>query len=496
MKEHFRIEIATLKHLLVQIDDFTLNSGKITFLFGESGIGKTLIAQTIFGLVLADQLRIAINGKTYHTYLHSAYLRNLQLNGFFVFQEPSTHLNPLMTIEDQLNEGSLSQNLNNRPILQSLWDNDFERSVLPLLHVYPKPFRPSGGEKQRFLLAMALKKMDLVKNQPQALFVFDEPTGSLDNHYRNLFLKQLFARYRQNPKTILFITHDYSIISEIENQHSDLQPYIDYRELRRVEGPRVKMFTFKPSDYLQWLQKQQPLKLKSGRQAPIVLRVKSPFGVFGKRFAFYRGKSKKAVDLVVKQGQITYLKAPSGLGKTTLAKIISGLQKSEMIQFELAGLSFNERTPRKIWQKKVWGKRVSMVFQHADEALNLKATVQEVFKGLPLQPPLTSDRLKAVLSEVFEHNLTPAFLDKPVAFLSGGQKQRLNLLRALLLHPALIILDEPLNGLDFNSIQRVLNIIEQKMSAGSGILLISHNEEIFDRLVPKEHIFNLKRRTP
>ncbi|RLD16841.1 hypothetical protein DRI50_00840, partial [candidate division KSB1 bacterium] len=50
----------------------------------------------------------------------------------------------------------------------------------------------------------------------------------------------------------------------------------------------------------------------------------------------------------------------------------------------------------------------------------------------------------------------------------------------------LIILDEPLNGLDFISIRKVLDIIRRKMAAGSGILLVSHNEEIFDRIVPKQ----------
>ena len=133
-----------------------------------------------------------------------------------------------------------------------------------------------------------------------------------------------------------------------------------------------------------------------------------------------------------------------------------------------------------------------MVFQHADEALDLNASVMQVFKGLPVQPALSEAKLIELLQEVFEQPVTNQFLNKKVAFLSGGQKQRLNLLRALLLKPDLIILDEPLNGLDFRTIQRVLKLIEEKMVGGSGILLISHNEEIFDRLVPEEQVYYLK----
>jgi ABC-type multidrug transport system ATPase subunit len=55
----------------------------------------------------------------------------------------------------------------------------------------------------------------------------------------------------------------------------------------------------------------------------------------------------------------------------------------------------------------------------------------------------------------------------------------------------LLILDEPLNGLGFESIQKVLDLLREKQSAGKGILLISHNEDIFDKLIPPEHVYYL-----
>ncbi|MCD6375642.1 MAG: ATP-binding cassette domain-containing protein, partial [Caldisericaceae bacterium] len=388
MTKVYKIRIATHKFPLVQIDQFVIKERRITFLFGESGIGKTLIAQTIFGLVTPGSLSIAINGQSYYRYLKSSKLKELQRSGFFVFQEPSTHLNPLMTVEEQLNEGSLVKQPDNRKLLESLWAAPFETQIKPLLKVYPKPYRPSGGEKQRFLLAMALKKMDLLGNQA-GLFIFDEPTGSLDNYFRNIFIDELFKRYRQHEQTILFITHDYSIISEIENHHHDLMPQIHLTELRRTNHFQVKLFPFKAKDYLKWLKKQKPVTYRKTQKKSVVLKVKSDFAVFGKRFSFTKGRSGKTTDLVVEQGKLTYLKAPSGLGKTTLAKIICGLQKSDNIRFELAGLTFTEKTPNKIWQKEVWGKKRSMVFQHADEALDLNASVMQVFKGLPVQPALS-----------------------------------------------------------------------------------------------------------
>jgi ABC-type dipeptide/oligopeptide/nickel transport system ATPase subunit len=133
----------------------------------------------------------------------------------------------------------------------------------------------------------------------------------------------------------------------------------------------------------------------------------------------------------------------------------------------LAGLTANEKSPENLWQKKIWGKKAGMVFQHADESLNMQATVLETFKGLPLKSKLNTEKLKKYLQDLFDPStLTDQFLHKKVAFLSGGQKQRLNLLRTLIQAPNLIILDEPLNGLDFNSVKRVLELLNQKRSQG------------------------------
>jgi len=150
-------------------------------------------------------------------------------------------LNPLLPLGDQLREGDL-EGAGETDLLKELWGGDEGRQISGLLQVYPKPHRPSGGEKQRMFLAMALKKLDVVLRSEdasaaeQALFVFDEPTGSLDNRARNTFLSLLFNRYRRRQCTMLVITHDYSVISEIGRSHPDLRDRVVLRELRRRNG--------------------------------------------------------------------------------------------------------------------------------------------------------------------------------------------------------------------------------------------------------------------
>lgn len=133
-----------------------------------------------------------------------------------------------------------------------------------------------------------------------------------------------------------------------------------------------------------------------------------------------------------------------------------------------------------------------MVFQHADEALNPRSTVAETFRGLPTRKRVTLKNIRQTLAELFEDEITEDFLNKEVRVLSGGQKQRLNLLRSLFLDTDIVILDEPLNGLDFESTTRVVSMLREKQQASKSILLISHNEEIFETLIPHQYTYYLR----
>jgi len=114
-----------------------------------------------------------------------------------------------------------------------------------------------------------------------------------------------------------------------------------------------------------------------------------------------------------------------------------------------------------------------------------------VFAGLPIWRKRPAPSLDRILSDLMSEATVLSFLDKKVKQLSGGQKQRLNLVRGMCLDTTLLILDEPLNGLDFESAGKVIQMVQRKQEQGKAILLISHNEDIFDRIVPKDDIYYL-----
>jgi peptide/nickel transport system ATP-binding protein len=499
VRERFRydVRIAAGPRELVSIRDFTIPAGRITFLFGESGIGKSLIARAIYGLLNPDELDVSVNGEEYRRYAAQPDTEALRAAGFFVFQEPSSHLNPLLPLGVQLREGSLAA-AEDSSALEALWEPGDRATPAALLPVYPKPYRPSGGEKQRMFLAMALMKMDLVAggrlpdaSPEHALFVFDEPTGSLDNRARDTFLHLLLDRYRRRPCTILMITHDYSMISEISARHADLLGRIEFRELRRP-GDTLELNVFEPRTYTGWLAGRAPQRPSVPSAGAPVLTADVPMEVFGRTLRVTRdAEGLQPVPLQLFGGTMAYLKAASGVGKTTLMKVLMGLLPAEHFRMHLGGLTVEEHTPRKVWREQIWGRRMTMVFQHADEALNPRSKVREIFDGLPGQPPGGTAGVGERLEEFFEGGIGASFLNRQVSALSGGQKQRLNLARGLALHTDVLLLDEPLNGLDFESIVRVIALLERKQAGGLAILMVSHNEEIIDTMVHSDHRYHL-----
>ncbi len=489
------VKINAGKENLVDMKEFSFPENGILFLLGESGIGKTLVSKAIFGLLENSDLDVIVRQKKGNGVSNSD-LRTLTHNGFFLFQEPSSHLNPLMTLEEQLNEGCLSDTDNNDKVLRRLWNKEAEgEGYEKLMKVFPKPYRPSGGEKQRFLGAMALKQIELFRvrrNNGSGLFVFDEPSGNLDNYYRDLMVDYILELYREKPFTIVFITHDYSLISRIRNNHALLADKVVFRELVKKNG--LVLQEFEQVEYLKWIEAQRTKKRTVNNRRKSVLSLESGVEIFEMKLGFERNIAKKNTSaLQLYKNTITYLKAPSGLGKTTIAKIIMGLQHSDKFNMSIDDFYFDETTGREYWKQNIWGKVAGLVFQHADEALNLNSSVYEVFSGLPLKETLEREKLKEFLHYNFDLNPTDSFLSKKVKYLSGGQKQRINLARTFLLDPDILILDEPVNGMDFNSIKSFVNLLEVKKKEGKAILLISHNEEIFDSIVHPRDIVTLKK---
>lgn len=169
-------------------------------------------------------------------------------------------------------------------------------------------------------------------------------------------------------------------------------------------------------------------------------------------FSYGRRSVVEHVDLEVYKGEIVTLVGPNGAGKSTLLKLVLGLLAPNQ------GTAFRRE-----------GLKVGYVPQRLQIDPILPLTARR-FLCLPERH--SEDRLKACLVEVGASNL----LERPLQDLSGGETQRLLLARALLRDPDLLILDEPLQGVDIGGQLSLFQLIERvRTSRGCGVILVSHD---------------------
>jgi len=181
------------------------------------------------------------------------------------------------------------------------------------------------------------------------------------------------------------------------------------------------------------------------------------------------------VSLTVRQGHTLGLVGESGSGKSTAARAILGLDPASGGAITLAGMplapDLARRAPEAI-------RRLQMVFQSSDEALNpyrtVGAALRRPFRRLGgLDHAHADARVAQLLRDV---QLTPAYASRRPAELSGGEKQRVAIARAFAAEPEVLVFDESVSGLDVSVQAAILNLIGQlQQERGSGYLFISHD---------------------
>ncbi len=456
--------------------------GEVLGLVGESGSGKSTLAYQMLGYQQPNARRISgsvvFEGADIAT-LPTDALQRLRGNRIsFVPQNPTTALNPAMTVGDQIAEVLRVHKGLGRDAIAArfalLMDQVGLAAIPGVAERYPH--RLSGGQQQRIAIAMALAC------EPE-MIVLDEPTTGLDVTVQQQIIALLKTLRASHGVSMVYVTHDLPLLSQIADRLG-----VMYRgELVEI-GEASQVFQQPHHPYSKALLAAvplfQPAPARAAPQkaagAPVLSAEKLTIAYGARRGVLGIGRNAgntvvHGVDLSIGRDETLALIGESGSGKSTIARAICGLvaPRGGSILYQGRGLAPTiEQRPSQERHE------IQYVFQNPDASLNPRMRVGEILarpldvffgeRGAKVLP-----KLEKAIADV---RLDPAYLDRFPHELSGGERQRVAIARALIAQPKLLLCDEVLSALDVSVQARVLELLrELRAETGVSMLFISHD---------------------
>ena len=467
------MNLLTMEHITksytdrVLLDDvgFSINENEKIGVIGINGMGKSTLLKVAAGIEPCDSGKISMGGQVKICYLPQTP----------VFQEGTTILKAAVEGNvDELNRWTIEADA--KAMLNRLGFTDYEERIGHM----------SGGQKKRVALVNALLT-------PADILVLDEPTNHLDNAMSE-WLEEYLISFRG---AILMVTHDRYFLDRVatrivEVDQGKIYSYPgNYSQFVRLKEERQSMALATErkrksilKTELEWL--SRGARARSTKQKAHIDRIKAMQEIrdiqeekrvamdsvasrMGNKTIELAGISKSYDDRkLIEDYSYIFLKndrigiiGPNGCGKSTLLRIINGIVKPDAGSLDI-------------------GQTIRMgYFSQENEYMNDSMRVIDYVKEVGEY--ITTSDGKITASQMLENFLFDGALQwSKIEKLSGGEKRRLYLLRILMGAPNVLILDEPTNDLDIQT----LTILEDYLDRFDGIIIVvSHDRYFLDRTV-------------
>ena len=466
----------------------TLMRGETLGIVGESGSGKSVSTMALMGLLPKNA---TVTGQAMLDGINLLEQNEEQMRSIrgrrisMIFQEPMTSLNPVQKCGEQVME-MMKAHANSELKIQ---DSELKQRVISLFTevLLPRPEKIfdsypheiSGGQKQRVMIAMALI------NNPD-IIIADEPTTALDVTVQKTILELLKSSQSKYGISIIFITHDLGVISQIADRI-----LVMYRGKTIEEGPASQILLHPAEPYTQGLLACRPpldsrpkrlptveeflngstgsdndystptaqpalQPLISVRNLDVTYTLKK--SLFGKPLQTLKGVDNISFDIF--EGETLGLVGESGCGKSTLGRAMLRLIENSAGSVSYRGTPLSELSAK---QMRSLRPKLQIIFQDPYSSLNPRITVGEAIAE-PLKVHRSSISSSSSSSSITKDlmqqvGLNPDWYNRYPHELSGGQRQRVCIARALILQPELVVCDESVSALDVSVQAQVLNLL-------------------------------------
>jgi peptide/nickel transport system ATP-binding protein len=464
--------------------NFELEAGKVLAIVGESGSGKSTTALGLMNL-LASNARmsgsILVKGvemldaspQTMHEY------RGKEVA--YIFQEPTSALNPVYTIGFQIVE-TLRNHFDMGPkeararAIELITMVDIPN---PEKSIDKYPHQLSGGQRQRAMIAQALAC-------DPGLLVADEPTTALDVTVQAEILDLMRDLKGRLNSAILLITHDMGVVADMADEILVMKDAVTVEH-----GSAEQIFNKPQHPYTKQLlgavpvlgsTKKRELPYKESAKPAPVLKLENVTIEYPKRGRIPAFVAVKNFNLEIYPGEIVGLVGESGSGKTTVGRASIGLLPIKEGSLEIVGKDISHATQKELFTIR---RHTGIVFQDPASSLNPRLPIGEsigeplFLAGLAKGADL-AHKVEELLDQV---ELPRSYRNRYPHELSGGQRQRVGIARALALTPDLLIADEPTSALDVSVQARFLDLLQELQGKlNFACLFISHDLAVVDIL--------------
>lgn len=446
--------VCTLTGTLVEPVSLTLHAGRAFTILGETGSGKSLLAQAIMGILpdgLTAQGKATIDNIAVDLAIPSGHRALWGRKVSILPQEPWLALDPTMRAGRQIAEGH--RFVGGLTAAHAVTAAGADLTALGVGDAEQKlPGELSGGMAQRVAFAAA-------RAGGARIVIADEPTKGLDVARRDDVIALLMKEIEAGG-SVLTITHDLALARQIGG---DLAVMVNGRIVEQGEASSI--LTNPTHEYTRRLIAADPERWQtnSSRASTVgdpILTARSITKSRGGQRLF------EGLDVEIRAGEIIGVTGQSGSGKSTLGDILLGLlPPDEGSVNRPAGVA---RT------------RYQKIYQDPPSAFPAKIRIGTSLDDLVRLHRLDPARVTPLMERL---RLSKALLERRPNEVSGGELQRFALLRTLLLNPVFLFADEPTSRLDLITQQETIELLtELAREQNCALLIVSHDPALIGKI--------------